>query len=172
MSFTSPIPLSDIAAIALAVVLVGCLGRSNLRTNEPGFRFVHMNQDGTVRELSRVEQAIFGQSYRPGDGAAPFIKARHDERNGWGSLSGFIDRKHVPTAMSIQPVDPAYSPTPINSEFLMRLHEGSGDRLTKTAGGFTVEPGSLDPKEALRRSTEFWLEHERSEDARARTKLH
>jgi hypothetical protein len=70
--------------------------------------YVYVNQDGTVRELSQDERDYLSQDFSPADGARPYIKLLYSSRNGWGSRSGFLLRKRVPSRITIEPVNPEF----------------------------------------------------------------
>src|SRR5688572_29806530 len=69
------------------------------RLKEPGFRYVYVNQDGSVRELSPEERDYLSEKFYNGDGGRPYIKSSYESHDGWGSQSGFIPRRQVPTRM-------------------------------------------------------------------------
>jgi hypothetical protein len=69
---------------------------------------VYINDDGSARELSETEKKYVDTEFSPLDGARPHIKTRYEQRNGWGNLSGFLQRKDVPVGM---PINPAPSET-------------------------------------------------------------
>jgi hypothetical protein len=63
------------------------------RPQEPGFKFVYVNQDGSVRELSPEERGYLSEEFPGEDGGRPYIKWSYESRDGWGSKSGFIERR-------------------------------------------------------------------------------
>jgi hypothetical protein len=62
---------------------------------------VYINDDGSARELSETEKKYVDTEFSPLDGARPHIKTRYEQRNGWGNLSGFLQRRDVPVGMPI-----------------------------------------------------------------------
>lgn len=86
---------------ASIIVLVGVVLK-------PGFSFVYVNQDGSVRELSPAEQTYLSKEFSGGDSGRPYIKSSYKSRDGWGSLSGFIERSKVPARIEISPVHPDF----------------------------------------------------------------
>jgi hypothetical protein len=62
---------------------------------------VYINDEGSARELSETEKKYVDTEFSPLDGARPHIKTRYEQRNGWGNLSGFLQRKEVPVGMRI-----------------------------------------------------------------------
>ena len=69
---------------------------------------VYINDNGSARELSESEKKYVDTEFSPLDGARPYIKTRYEQRNGWGNLSGFLQRKDAPVGM---PINPAPSET-------------------------------------------------------------
>ena len=78
------------------------------RPEEPGFKFVYVNQDGSVRELSPEEREYLLEEFPGYDGSRPYIKWSYESHDGWGSQSGFIERRRVPARIEILPVHPDY----------------------------------------------------------------
>jgi hypothetical protein len=98
-----------ILTVIIALVVIALVWRARpLRPHEPGFKFVRVNQDGSVRELSPGEQAYLSESFPGWDGGRPYIKSRYKSRDGWGSQSGFIERRYVPARIRIAPVHPDF----------------------------------------------------------------
>jgi hypothetical protein len=62
---------------------------------------VYVNDDGSARELNETEKKYVDTEFSPLDGARPYIKTHYEQRNGWGNLSGFLQRKDVPVGMPI-----------------------------------------------------------------------
>ena len=62
---------------------------------------IYVNDDGSARELSEPEKKYVDTEFSPLDCARPHIKTRYEKRNGWGNLSGFLQRKDVPVGMPI-----------------------------------------------------------------------
>jgi len=72
-----------------------------LRGKEPGFKYVYVEDDGSVREVSKDDEAYLTTQFHPTDGARPYIKFSYNERTPDGRLSGFIDRRRVPRKIII-----------------------------------------------------------------------
>lgn len=99
--------------VATVIVIIGTVGFllwkwGPRRPEEPGFGFVYVNQDGSVRELSPGERDYLSTKFSGGDSGRPYIKTSYESHDGWGSQSGFIARRRVPTRMEILPVHPNY----------------------------------------------------------------
>lgn len=69
---------------------------------------VYVNLDGSVRELSPGEKEYVHAEYPIGDSGRPYIKQRYDDKDGWGSMSGFLERDRLPEGVEVLPVHPDY----------------------------------------------------------------
>jgi len=72
-----------------------------LRKKEPGYDFVFVENDGTVRELNFAEVEFLERPFITDNPARPKIKRRYDEKNENGGLAGFIKRTRVPKQINI-----------------------------------------------------------------------
>jgi hypothetical protein len=112
-------------------------------------QFVYVNQDGSVRELSRDEREYLAQDFHPGDGGRPYIKTSFESQDGWGSISGFLPRNRVPRHNSIEAVNPNYVP-PVFDARREAIEDGKrvGDIITENAdGSVTCAPNPNIPRE-------------------------
>jgi hypothetical protein len=73
-----------------------------LRGKEPGFKYVYVEDNGLVREVSKDDEVYLTTQFHPTDGARPYIKFSYKERTPDGRLSGFIDRRRVPRKIVIR----------------------------------------------------------------------
>ncbi len=163
---------SVIAGIVLACLLLArrLANAGALRPKEPGFRYVYINSDGSVRELSRSEKESFTKKYAFGDTERPYGKDRYDQRDGWGSVSGFIERKRVPASIVIGPVDPDYVRAPFTRELIREMHEYAGFKVTDSPGGLTVQKDPNSQVNEKHLFTEIYLAHGRAEEEKAKPK--
>ena len=67
-----------------------------LRPKEDGFKYVHVDHDGSVRELYPEEVEYLSQKFHPADGGRPYVKNAYEEKTPDGRISGFILRRRVP----------------------------------------------------------------------------
>jgi hypothetical protein len=81
-----------------------------MSTADP-YPFVHVDADGTARELHERERRYLEAEFKDGDGAAPHIKSGYEERNGWGDLSGYLQRALLPNGTAVDTA-PAKDPNP------------------------------------------------------------
>lgn len=118
------------------------------------FPFVYVNQDGSVRELSPDEQTYLSTEFQGGDGGRPYIKANYKSSDGWGSQSGYIERRKIPKHIEIAPVNPNYD-TAIKEldenyfNLMLEAQRAAGDTITVNPdGSITSKPNAdIPPKE-------------------------
>ena len=68
----------------------------------PGaFPFVYVNQDGSARALTLHEREHLLTPFHGADGGRPYIKSSYEERDGWGSMSGFLWRNALPAGVRV-----------------------------------------------------------------------
>ena len=102
----------------------------------PGFTFVYVNQDGSVRELSPAERTYLSNETSGGDGGRPYIKSSYKSRDGWGSLSGFMERNKVPARIKVSPVHPDFDARAKEQGFdMLDSHRAAGDIIETRADG-------------------------------------
>jgi len=65
------------------------------------YRYVYVNADGTARELHPSEQKYLETEFKGGDGAAPYVKSSYAQRDGWGELTGYLERSLLPDGIPI-----------------------------------------------------------------------
>lgn len=83
--------------LALAVLLAWVLIRTlPLRPNRPGFRYVHVNEDRSVRELDVDEETYLNTEFDGADGGRPYIKSHFWSKAPDGRVSGYLRRAQVP----------------------------------------------------------------------------
>jgi len=72
-----------------------------LRPKELGFKYVYINEDGSVRELEKDEIDYLKTDFHPSDGGKPYIKSRYGELTSDNKIGGFIKRRRVPKRVKI-----------------------------------------------------------------------
>jgi hypothetical protein len=143
------------------------------RRPQAGFPYVYVNQDGSVRELSQGEQEYLSKKFDPFDGARPYIKSNYRSLDGWGSLSGYLERRRVPSIVEIQNVNPGYDMAAKDlKEDLLGIHRASGDAIvTNSNGSVTCTPNpSVSRKERMERSRKYQLEQQSRREALAKAR--
>lgn len=161
--------------LVLIVVGIASYGWRNRRRRprEAGFPFVYINQNGTARELTAEERAYLETDFAGGDGGRPYIKSNYKSKDGWGSISGFIERVKVPAHVRIEAPDPAFGNK--GAEELEDPIEAAlaiGDRVTANPdGSVTIAPDpDLSDAERFRLHQEHQLLKQREREARAKLK--
>ena len=138
---------------------------------EPGFHYVYVNQDGSVRELSPRECAYLSTVFHGADGGRPYIKSYYESKNRWGSRSGYILRRDVPRRLVIRGVDPDYdarydahgcgAPSTLMPAGYIAEQRGDGRTV------YTPDP-ALSGRNRLALSRESYLANEREREALAK----
>lgn len=64
--------------------------------------YVHVEDDGSARELSDDEKAYLSELFHPNDGGRPYIKNRYEDRAPDGRIGGFLLRRSLPAAMTVK----------------------------------------------------------------------
>jgi hypothetical protein len=88
---------------------------------------VHVNEDGSVRELTEAERTYVATEFSPLDGARPYIKSRYSDRTAWG-IQGYLPRAEVPDGVSIDPPPPQDTPQPQTPQ---AVSESLSERIRK-----------------------------------------
>ena len=69
---------------------------------ESDFEYVHVEEDGSVRELTREERGYLKEGFAPTDGARPYIKFKYKSKTPDDKLWGFLPRNKVPKNIEIE----------------------------------------------------------------------
>ena len=95
-----------------------------------------------MRELSPAEQIYLSKEYSGGDSGRPYVKSSYESRDGWGSLSGFLERRKVPAHIKISPVHPDFDARAENLGFdILDSHRAAGDIIeTRSDGSVACTP--------------------------------
>lgn len=129
----------DVIIVIALIAFVAAMFVSRLRQSrvqDRRFSFVYVNQDGSVREVSPEERGYLSEKFSGGDGGRPYIKPSFESRDGWGSLSGFMARRHVPSGTRILPVHQDYDTRKKQLQFDdLDTHRAAGDIIETQEGG-------------------------------------
>ena len=103
------------------------------------FPYVHVNADGSARELHASERRYLETEFSGGDGAAPYVKSSYLERNGWGELTGYLAREDLPAGMPVEGA-PAEGPLrPMSqAEYIAWLRTKGCEVLANSDGSYTT----------------------------------
>lgn len=97
--------LGIIGVVGILVLIIYVRHFIPLRPKEPGFEYVHVNEDGTVRELDNEEEDYLNEEFDPADGARPYIKSRYSELTPDKKIWGYIERRRVPRRIKIRTLE-------------------------------------------------------------------
>lgn len=73
-----------------------------LRPQEEGFEYVHVEEDGSVRELDDREKEYLKADLHPADSGRPYIKSRYGQLTPDRKIWGFMRRRRVPRNIVIR----------------------------------------------------------------------
>jgi len=65
------------------------------------YPYVHVNEDGSARELHASEREYLETPFMPNDSARPYVKSSYRSRSGWFGISGFCRRSDLPSGMAV-----------------------------------------------------------------------
>ncbi|MCO6511334.1 MAG: hypothetical protein J5I65_11145 [Aridibacter famidurans] len=153
------------------------LGRS-VRPDEEGFKYVYVNLDGSVREVSPAEREYLLAEFEGFDSGRPYIKTFYESLTPRGFRSGFIERRKVWPGIPIQPVHPDYDARVAQGPHDTYGEErAAGDRfLVYRDGPFQVVETEPDPnlthQERLDRMKAYALREQLRLEARAKPEDH
>ena len=92
--------MSPAAVTCLIIILFFArnfiIGAIPLRLSSKGFKYVHVEIDGSVRELDQEEQSYLMMKFNGADGARPYIKSNYWQTTPDRKLHGFLERSRVP----------------------------------------------------------------------------
>jgi hypothetical protein len=105
------------------------------------YAYVYVKADGTARELHASERQYLETQFRPGDGAAPYVKGSYAERNGWGDLGGYLARSRLPRDVQIDdpPVEDPRRSLSTNEQQIAWFRSKGFEVTENSDGTFTVK---------------------------------
>jgi hypothetical protein len=66
-----------------------------------GREYVHVEPDGSARELSEDERAYLREEFNPMDGARPYVKSRYHQLTPDRNIRGFLLRSKLPAGLAV-----------------------------------------------------------------------
>ena len=102
---------------------------------EGPYRYIYVNADGSARELHVSERKYLEKVFKGGDGAMPYIKISYEQRDGWGEITGFLERARLPsgTTVAAAPTDDPLHP--LNKEDFADILRKKGVEVVENADG-------------------------------------
>jgi hypothetical protein len=103
------------------------------------YPYIYVNADGTARELHPDERQYLETEFSGGDGAAPYIKCSYAERNGWGDITGYLERSRLPGGTPIHEAPQENPCRPLSrTEYIAWLRSKGAVVTEKSDGSFTI----------------------------------
>jgi hypothetical protein len=134
------------AGVALAVGSMATLWavlRSKSKRSAPlSTKCLYINADGSARELHPSEREYLDTPFRGDDGNRPRLKRSYSEKDGWGEISGFMERSKLPLGYAIGPA-PQQEPAtfkPLTQAELIQFLRDKGVEVTECPDGSYVIP--------------------------------
>ena len=126
--------------------LAATAGGTVISLAEP-YPYIFVQADGTPRELHASERRYLETKFKGGDGAAPYVKSSYSQRNGWGELTGYLERSLLPDGVPIHDA-PAEDPIrPLSREEYIAWLRNKGVEVTENAdGSFTISKPRREPQ--------------------------
>lgn len=121
------------------------------------YPYVHVNPDGTFRELSDAERDYLETPFHPFDGARPYVKSAYSDRDGWGSIEGPCLRSALPENPQQGSAPSATPPTPaMTKDGLTELYRGLGCQVDATPNGIKISKQSATGSDSVAGTKKAW----------------
>lgn len=107
--------MTTLFAIISIIILVFYLLGARMEIREAAFQkalrdgpfpYVHVEKDGSVRELYEDEKEYLLEEFSPMDSGRPYIKYSYRQLTPDKKIHGFLRRRDVPRKMTIKPINP------------------------------------------------------------------
>jgi hypothetical protein len=85
------------------------------------YPYVHVEDDGTVRELHANERKNLETPFHPADGSRPHVKNSYNQKNAVGSMRGYCLRSKIPSSTVINDPPAEYPSTWSEQEVIEHL---------------------------------------------------
>jgi hypothetical protein len=122
------------------------------RPKEEEYPHVHVEDDGSAREVTTDERAYLETKFHPADGARPYVKLRYESLNDWGSITGYLPRRQLPKNILIAQAPSTSNKGLIDRSKMIEAHKKAGDTIIENPdGSFTAKLNRNDISEAERK---------------------
>ena len=159
--------MQTLIATLIVLAIVGLIWRFRpRRSSDQGFWYVYVNHDGSVREVTPVQQADLISDKSSGPDHI-YKKSSYKARDGWGSLSGFIERRLVPSRIKIPPLPPEFTASSEKIEFdILDQFRAAGDFIeTNPDGSVECIPNpKISPSERFELIRKWHLTHQQQRE--------
>ncbi|GGW61059.1 hypothetical protein DFQ11_102599 [Winogradskyella epiphytica] len=117
-----------------------------MKSGKEKFKYVYVENDGTVRELNKDEIEYLQTEFEPTDGARPYVKNSYNQLTPNKKILGFLHRSKVLKEMEIINTDLRYT----EMRFPIGIYESNiaielpvGSYSIKVLGGWSVSVGDF-----------------------------
>jgi hypothetical protein len=107
------------------------------------YPYIHVNDDGSARELRRTEREHLETPFLGADGGRPYVKWRYSQRNGWGDMGGFLKRTKLPKGMIVGPAPIGEPERDSKAETIWRARGMGCEVLENDNGSYTIVPSKM-----------------------------
>jgi hypothetical protein len=104
------------------------------------YPYLYVNADGSARELHPNERNYLETPFDRFDGGRPSIKSSYSSKNGWGEITGFLERSKLPQGTQIHPApgeDPS-KPLTVKDQ-IQFLRDKGWEIIENSDGTFTAK---------------------------------
>jgi hypothetical protein len=99
------------------------------------YPYLYVNADGSARELHASERNLLETPFYPADGARPYVKRNYSQKNGWGEITGFLERSQLPRGTRILTAPEEVPGMPLTREDHIRFLRSKGLDVTENSDG-------------------------------------
>jgi len=102
--------------------------------------YIFVDADGIARELHASERQYLATDFHGSDGGRPYIKFGYSQRDGWGEISGYMERSLLPEGISVHgaPAEDPHKPQS-KAETIASLRSGGVFEMLRNEGWEVVE---------------------------------
>jgi hypothetical protein len=99
------------------------------------YPYLYVNADGSARELHRDERNLLETPFHPADGARPYVKRDYSQKNGWGEITGFLERAKLPRGTQILAAPEEAPRAPLTKEDHIQFLRDKGMEVIENSDG-------------------------------------
>lgn len=107
------------------------------------YPYVQVDNEGSARELHKVEREYLETPFFGADSARPYVKWRYNQKNGWGEMGGFLKRTKLPRRVHVAPAPVEEPKQDVKGETIRRAREMGYDIIENANGSTTMVPSKM-----------------------------
>ena len=115
------------------LLLYAVLGQDQARVVP--YPYLYVNADGSARELHPDERDLLETPFYPADGARPYVKSNYSQKNGWGEITGFLERSKLPRGTQILAAPEDAPRAPLTKEDHIQFLRAKGMEVIENSDG-------------------------------------